>query len=119
MGFLYFLIIGALAGWLAGKIMKARGFGLLGNIVGGIGVGGAVGGDEIHGAAMSVGYLKIRPAQGIRYRSLHPGPRSARPVHRDLQPRRCPERCADRAAEFRGEQSPGPAVAAGNQCTLL
>ncbi len=28
-----FLIIGLLAGWLAGKIMKGRGFGLLGNIV--------------------------------------------------------------------------------------
>lgn len=43
MGFLYFLIIGALAGWLAGKIMKGRGFGLLGNIVVGI-IGGILGG---------------------------------------------------------------------------
>lgn len=42
MGFeniLGFLIIGLIAGWLAGKIMKGRGFGLLGNIV--IGVIGA------------------------------------------------------------------------------
>mgnify|MGYP000651598811 CR=1 FL=1 len=30
------LIVGALAGWLAGKIMKGRGFGVLGNIVVGI-----------------------------------------------------------------------------------
>jgi uncharacterized membrane protein YeaQ/YmgE (transglycosylase-associated protein family) len=34
-----FLIIGLIAGWLAGKIMKGRGFGLLGNVV--IGVIGA------------------------------------------------------------------------------
>lgn len=37
------LIIGAIAGWLAGKIMKGRGFGLLGNIVIGI-IGAFVGG---------------------------------------------------------------------------
>jgi uncharacterized membrane protein YeaQ/YmgE (transglycosylase-associated protein family) len=35
-----FLAIGALAGWLAGKIMKRRGFGAIGNII--IGVIGAV-----------------------------------------------------------------------------
>ena len=33
------LIIGAIAGWLAGKFMKGRGFGLLGNII--VGVVGA------------------------------------------------------------------------------
>lgn len=33
------LIIGALAGWLSGKIMEGRGFGVLGNIV--VGVVGA------------------------------------------------------------------------------
>lgn len=33
------LIVGALAGWLSGKIMQGRGFGLFGNIV--IGVVGA------------------------------------------------------------------------------
>lgn len=43
MGFLYFIIIGAVAGWLAGRIMKGGGFGLLLNIVLGI-IGGAVGG---------------------------------------------------------------------------
>ena len=37
------LIIGALAGWLAGKIMKGVGFGVIGNIVVGI-VGAFVGG---------------------------------------------------------------------------
>ncbi|MDF0714723.1 GlsB/YeaQ/YmgE family stress response membrane protein [Muricauda sp. 334s03] len=42
MGILYALLIGALAGWLAGKIMKGGGFGALINIILGI-VGGAVG----------------------------------------------------------------------------
>ena len=43
MNFLYFLLLGAAAGWLAGKIMKGSGFGLLGNIVIGI-IGGVLGG---------------------------------------------------------------------------
>ena len=38
-----FLAIGAVAGWLAGLIMKGRGFGLLGNILVGI-IGALVGG---------------------------------------------------------------------------
>ena len=38
-----FLVIGALAGWIAGTIMKGRGFGLLGNVVVGI-VGAILGG---------------------------------------------------------------------------
>jgi len=37
---LIFLAIGALAGWLAGNLMKGGGFGLLGNIV--VGIIGAV-----------------------------------------------------------------------------
>ena len=43
MEFLYFIIIGAIAGWGAGKIMQGGGFGLLMNIVLGI-VGGVIGG---------------------------------------------------------------------------
>ena len=39
MGFIMFLIIGGVAGWLAGQLMKGRGFGLFGNI--GIGIVGA------------------------------------------------------------------------------
>ncbi|BFP41040.1 GlsB/YeaQ/YmgE family stress response membrane protein [Flavobacteriaceae bacterium GF1] len=41
-GLLYALLIGGFAGWLAGKIMKGGGFGVLINIILGI-VGGAVG----------------------------------------------------------------------------
>jgi len=41
------LIIGAVAGWLAGKIMKGRGFGAVGNIV--VGILGAVLGKYLFG----------------------------------------------------------------------
>ena len=43
MNFLIFIIIGAVAGWLAGLIMKGGGFGFLINALLGI-VGGVVGG---------------------------------------------------------------------------
>ena len=42
MELLYFLIIGAISGWLAGQLWKGSGFGLLGNIIAGI-VGSFVG----------------------------------------------------------------------------
>jgi uncharacterized membrane protein YeaQ/YmgE (transglycosylase-associated protein family) len=44
---LVFLAVGALAGWLAGKLMKGSGFGLIGNIV--VGIVGAFIGDWIFG----------------------------------------------------------------------
>ena len=40
MGFVWFLLIGLIAGWLAGQIMKGKGFGLIGNLV--VGVIGAM-----------------------------------------------------------------------------
>src|SRR5688500_12852341 len=43
MDFLYFIIVGALAGWLAGLIWRGTGFGLLGNIIMGI-IGAMIGG---------------------------------------------------------------------------
>ena len=43
MEFLYFILIGAAAGWLAGLIMKGGGYGAIVNIVLGI-IGGLVGG---------------------------------------------------------------------------
>lgn len=43
MSILYWLIVGGIAGWLAGQVMKGRGFGLIGNILIGL-VGGVVGG---------------------------------------------------------------------------
>ena len=43
MGFIYYILIGAVAGWLGGQFMKGEGFGLLGNVVVGI-IGGFLGG---------------------------------------------------------------------------
>ena len=42
-GLIIFLAIGAVAGWLAGTLMKGGGFGLLGNIIVGI-IGAVLGG---------------------------------------------------------------------------
>ncbi len=43
MGIIAWLIVGAIAGWFAGKIVKGAGFGLVGNIVLGI-IGSVVAG---------------------------------------------------------------------------
>jgi uncharacterized membrane protein YeaQ/YmgE (transglycosylase-associated protein family) len=43
MGLLTWLIVGAIVGWLAGLVMKGKGFGLFGNIVVGV-IGALVGG---------------------------------------------------------------------------
>jgi uncharacterized membrane protein YeaQ/YmgE (transglycosylase-associated protein family) len=42
-GWLWFLIIGIVAGWLAGQIMRGEGYGLIGNMVMGV-IGAFVGG---------------------------------------------------------------------------
>jgi uncharacterized membrane protein YeaQ/YmgE (transglycosylase-associated protein family) len=47
MGWLWWIIIGAIAGWLAGQIMRGGGFGLLINIL--VGIGGAIVGGWIFG----------------------------------------------------------------------
>lgn len=46
-GLITFLFIGAVAGWLAGTLMKGGGFGLLGNII--VGILGAVIGGYVFG----------------------------------------------------------------------
>jgi uncharacterized membrane protein YeaQ/YmgE (transglycosylase-associated protein family) len=43
MGILSWIVVGAIAGWLSGQVMKGRGFGLLGDIIVGI-AGGLFGG---------------------------------------------------------------------------
>jgi uncharacterized membrane protein YeaQ/YmgE (transglycosylase-associated protein family) len=43
MSLIIFLAIGAIAGWLAGQLIKGGGFGLIGNIIVGI-VGAIIGG---------------------------------------------------------------------------
>ncbi len=49
MGIVLFLLIGVLAGWIAGKLIRGGGFGLIGNMV--VGVIGAVLGGYVLGAA--------------------------------------------------------------------
>jgi len=49
-----FLLIGAIAGWLAGQIVKGFGFGLLGNIVVGI-VGAFIAGLVLPRVGLSLG----------------------------------------------------------------
>jgi uncharacterized membrane protein YeaQ/YmgE (transglycosylase-associated protein family) len=43
MNFIIFILIGAISGWLAGRLFRGSSFGVLGNIIVGI-VGGVVGG---------------------------------------------------------------------------
>jgi len=43
MHLLWFIIIGLVAGWLAGKLMKGKGFGVIGDIVVGV-IGALIGG---------------------------------------------------------------------------
>ena len=57
-GIVIVLIIGAIAGWLAGVIVKGGGFGLLGNIVVGI-IGAAIGGFLLGSADINDGAVTI------------------------------------------------------------
>lgn len=57
MSFLLFLLIGAIAGWLAGVIMKGGGYGLIGDIVVGV-IGGFIGG-------WLFGWLGFAPGVGL------------------------------------------------------
>ncbi len=52
MGLLTWLIVGVIVGWLAGMVIKGRGFGLIGNIV--VGVIGALIGGWLAGAVLNI-----------------------------------------------------------------
>ena len=56
MDLLWFLIIGVVAGWLAGQLMKGGGYGLIGDLVLGI-VGAFVGGWILGWAGVTTGGL--------------------------------------------------------------
>jgi len=57
MELIWFLIIGLLAGWLAGHVMRGRGFGLLGDMVVGV-VGAWLGRALLHVFGLySVGFI--------------------------------------------------------------
>jgi uncharacterized membrane protein YeaQ/YmgE (transglycosylase-associated protein family) len=59
MGILAALLIGAIAGWLAGLIVRGAGFGLLGNVVIGI-IGALVAGWLLPRLGVSLGVGAIR-----------------------------------------------------------
>lgn len=54
-GLIIFSAIGAIAGWLAGILMKGKGFGLLGNII--IGIVGAIAGGLLFGLLGLIGSI--------------------------------------------------------------
>lgn len=55
MNWLLFLLIGLVAGWLAGVIMKGKGFGLVGNLI--VGVIGAILGGWLLGGWINGGLI--------------------------------------------------------------
>jgi uncharacterized membrane protein YeaQ/YmgE (transglycosylase-associated protein family) len=54
MYFVYFILIGLVAGWLAGQIMKGGGFGVIGDIIVGV-VGAVLGGWLFRTLGISIG----------------------------------------------------------------
>jgi uncharacterized membrane protein YeaQ/YmgE (transglycosylase-associated protein family) len=55
MDLLWFIIIGAVAGWLAGQFMRGSGFGLLGDIIVGV-IGAFLGGYVFRALGLSIGH---------------------------------------------------------------
>ena len=60
MSFIWFLVIGGVAGYLAGLVMKGKGFGVIVNIIVGI-VGGFLGGWLFKQLKLSIGGDTIGP----------------------------------------------------------
>ena len=56
MDLVWLLIIGVVAGWLAGQVMKGRGFGLVGDLIVGV-IGAFLGGNLFGMLGISVGGL--------------------------------------------------------------
>jgi uncharacterized membrane protein YeaQ/YmgE (transglycosylase-associated protein family) len=55
MNLIWFLLVGLVAGWLAGKIMKGGGYGVIGDIV--VGVLGALIGGHLFGGLIGYGLI--------------------------------------------------------------
>lgn len=56
MSFIWFIVIGAIAGWLAGQFMKGNGFGLFGDIIVGV-IGAFIGGYLFRAVGVELGGL--------------------------------------------------------------
>ena len=54
MEFIWFIVVGLVAGWLAGQLMKGGGFGVIGDIVVGV-LGALLGGFLFSSLGMSLG----------------------------------------------------------------
>jgi uncharacterized membrane protein YeaQ/YmgE (transglycosylase-associated protein family) len=54
MEFIWFIVIGLVAGWLAGQLMKGGGFGVIGDIIVGV-VGALIGGFLFSSLGLSAG----------------------------------------------------------------
>src|SRR5215475_5411507 len=54
MEFIWFILVGLVAGWLAGQLMKGRGFGIIGDIVVGV-LGALLGGFLFSSLGVSLG----------------------------------------------------------------
>jgi uncharacterized membrane protein YeaQ/YmgE (transglycosylase-associated protein family) len=55
MGLLWFLIVGLIAGWLAGQVMKGGGYGLVGDMIVGV-IGALLGGWLFGKLGIGIGY---------------------------------------------------------------
>lgn len=64
MGILSWIIVGLIAGWLAGEMMRGSGFGLVGNII--VGIVGALIGGFLASALFNV----ADPVSGINFTSI-------------------------------------------------
>lgn len=64
MRYLGFIVVGVIAGWLAGRIMKGAGFGLIGDVIVGI-IGAFIGGYIFGAAGVQLGGLAGSLALGF------------------------------------------------------
>jgi len=55
MALLWFVVIGAIAGWLAGRFMRGNGFGLIGDIIVGV-IGSFLGGYLLRKTGVEIGH---------------------------------------------------------------
>jgi uncharacterized membrane protein YeaQ/YmgE (transglycosylase-associated protein family) len=54
MWMIYSVVVGVVAGWLAGRVLRGNGYGLMGNVAAGI-LGAVIGGSLLRMAGMRVG----------------------------------------------------------------